>query len=252
MKLLRVVILIIVASVISHSAFASQAMLQQAWGEYLKGDYLKALSRCREIADDKTLGEEGRYIMGLSFLKLDRPDEARKNFTFIIDNYKRASMRSEAILGIADSYFIEGNFQKSEEYYRKLLRENSSTGYASIAYLRLGESQLKQGKWQESEESFSKILRDYPLSLEVDDAKKYLKRDISYFTIQVGAFSKRTNADKCVRTLSKKGHSAYVEKGYRKDKLLYRVKIGQFNTKEEANRMASKLKRQGFATRINT
>lgn len=236
----------------SHTCFGDEAALQKAWVYYLRGDYEKALDTCRKLSTNKVLGEEGRYIMGLSFLKLGDYPQARKNFEFLLENYSTVKRREQILLGIADSYYLGGEFEKAEQCYVELLKAFSDTDYASIAYLRLGLCQKNQGKWQEAVSSFSKVVRDFPLSLEAEAARDCLKDKTSCFSVQVGAFSKRENAQRLADLLIKKGYDAYIEKTCHGDKLIYRVRVGKFNTRNDAQQEAAELKKEGLAVRICT
>lgn len=238
--------------VASHICFGDEATLQKAWAYYLKGEHEKALDACRKISRSKALGEEGRYIMGLSFLKLGDYQQARKNFEFLLENYPKSERREQILLGIADSYYLEEEFEKAEQYYVRLLKDFPDTDYASIVYLRLGLCQRNQGKWQEAESSFYKVVRDFPLSLEAEAVRDYLKEKTGYFSVQVGAFSKADNAQRLSGLLRKKGYDAYIEKTCHGDKLIYRVRVGKFNTRKDAQKEAAKLKKEGFTVRICT
>jgi len=244
-------IILIIALIVPGTCFGGQPTLDKAWTYYLKGDYRRAVDVCRLASKNRMLGEEGRYLMGLSQLKLNDAAEARKNFEFILENYPRSSVKPELLLGVADSYFVEEKFDKAEQEYKRLLGSSSSTDYASIAYLRLAISQQKQGKWQEADGSLHKLIRDYPLSLEVNEARTFLKRKGDFFSVQVGAFSKKENAGKLLSTLRKKGYDVRVEKSYKNDKLIYLVKIGKFSTKTKAQQEAKRLKKEGFSARIS-
>jgi len=245
-------VILVMALTVPGICFGGQPTLDKAWTYYLKGDYKRTVNACRIASKNRMLGEEGRYLMGLSQLKLNDAAEARKNFEFVLENYPRSSTKAELLLGIADSYFIEERFDIAEQEYRRLLGSFSNTGYASIAYLRLAISQQRQGKWQEADASLHKLIRDYPLSLEVDEARTYLKRKGDFFSVQVGAFSKKENAGKLLSTLRKKGYDVRVEKSYKNDKLIYLVKIGKFGTKAKAQQEAKRLKKEGFSARISS
>lgn len=252
MKYILLLLTLVVILAFNNICFANEATLQRAWSYYLRGDYRKTASACRIISRDRMLGEEGRYIMGLSLLKLGNLQGARKNFSFVLDNYPNSKIRDAVLLGIADSYYLEGKFDKAEEYCIRLLKNFPGTGYASIACLRMGESQRKQGKWEKADSSFYKVVRDYPFSLEERVARAYLKKKTDFFSIQIGAFSKKGNAQKLSKLLRKKGYDGYIVKSYKKDRLIYRVRVGKFGTRKRADDEAAKLKKEGFTVRICT
>lgn len=64
-------------------------------------------------------------------------------------------------------------------------------------------------------------------SSEVIDAK---------FTLQVGAFPDRTQALKISADLEQKGYESWIQRGKSKDKDIFRVRIGKFPTRHEAER----------------
>lgn len=246
----KIIVVLFIISLSTQVFASSRTAMDKAWASYLKGDYNSAIDSCRIVSKNVKLGAEGRYLMGICFLKLNDTKEARKNFEFALENYPKSPRIEEIMLGVADSYYIDKDHQKAEAAYQKMLRKFPNSDYASMAYLRLGECQRELGKWRESETSFCKIMNTYALSLEAQQAQELLKKQTSYFSIQVGAFSKRDNADSLAVLLNQKGHNAYVDKVYSGDNLIYRVRVGQYNTKEQAEAQARSLAQEGFSTRI--
>ena len=66
------------------------------------------------------------------------------------------------------------------------------------------------------------------------------------FAVQVGAFSKKDNAQGLVKKLQNKGFTAYIT-----TKNPYRVQVGAFKTKEAAEELGKELKQIGFPVYIN-
>ncbi|NQT90996.1 MAG: SPOR domain-containing protein [Candidatus Omnitrophica bacterium] len=250
MRYITLVTAIVLSFVLIGTSFASEAMLQKAWVYYLSGEYVKSVNLCRLASRERMLGEEGRYLMALSFLKLGNIYEARKNFEFALNNYPKSTRKQQLLLGVADSYYIQADYSNAQEYYKRLLKSFKNTDYAAMAYLRLGECQRKEGQWRESESSLHKVVRDFPLSLEARAAKVALNKGADFFSLQVGAFSKADNAEGLARLLKRKGYDVTIEKHYANDKLVYRVKVGKFDAKEKARKEAARLKKEGFSARV--
>ncbi len=248
---LLITTVIFVLSAFSSYGFCNDPVLDKAWTYYLRSDYKNTLDACRVISKKRALGEEGRYLMGLSFLKLGLQKKARENFEFVIKNYPSSGLKEELLLGIADSYYLDGDFNQAEKYYRRLLKNFQNTHYASMAYLNLGKALRRQGKWKEADGLFSKVTHSWPLSLEAKEAKKYLLKD-NFFSIQAGAFAKRENALSLLKALRKKGYSAAIEKHCDREKVLYKVKIGRFEQEDMAKKEARKLKKDGFTPRVTS
>ena len=66
------------------------------------------------------------------------------------------------------------------------------------------------------------------------------------FAVQVGAFSKKENAEGLVDRLQNNGFTAYIT-----TKNPYRVQVGAFKTKDAAQELGDELKKIGFPVYIN-
>ncbi|SKA78465.1 N-acetylmuramoyl-L-alanine amidase [Clostridium sp. USBA 49] len=65
------------------------------------------------------------------------------------------------------------------------------------------------------------------------------------YKVQVGAFSKKENAENLTNKLKSQGYSVYM---YKDTDSLYKVQVGAFSKKENADKLASKLKADGYNT----
>lgn len=64
------------------------------------------------------------------------------------------------------------------------------------------------------------------------------------FAVQVAALNVRTEADAIANRLASKGYAAYVQPPANGTAQVYRVRIGKFNTRREAETIAAKLQRE--------
>ncbi len=65
------------------------------------------------------------------------------------------------------------------------------------------------------------------------------------YTVQIGAFKSREQAQKLVDVLKEKGHPAFLKQVYIPDMgSIYRVRVGGFKTREEAKTYSDNLKRK--------
>lgn len=75
------------------------------------------------------------------------------------------------------------------------------------------------------------------------------------YTVQVGSFTRAGDAQRMAANLESDGYPAYVARGVVDGTTYYRVRVGKYQTRDEASRMASKVKRSkaidAFTTRIN-
>ena len=66
-----------------------------------------------------------------------------------------------------------------------------------------------------------------------------------YFTIQVGAFSSYDNAQELVAEL-KAHYEAYMEKDVKSTVTIYRVRVGRFNQRAQAQKVCERLSSEGY------
>jgi cell division septation protein DedD len=64
-----------------------------------------------------------------------------------------------------------------------------------------------------------------------------------HYTVQVAAFRQQSMAEEMIKALSKKGHDAYLATGASPDGdgVTYRVRVGRFTTREQADHAAKRL-----------
>ncbi|WP_417898855.1 N-acetylmuramoyl-L-alanine amidase [Bacillus haimaensis] len=67
------------------------------------------------------------------------------------------------------------------------------------------------------------------------------------YKVQVGAFKAKENADNLAKELDRKGYSTFAFL----EQGLYKVQVGAFSQKENADRLAEQLRKQGYSTFIS-
>ncbi len=70
------------------------------------------------------------------------------------------------------------------------------------------------------------------------------------YTVQVGSFSTKANADTLLETLSSSHKDAYVEEFSTTESNYWRVRVGKFETREDAERKAADLTGEGYSVFI--
>jgi TolA-binding protein len=72
------------------------------------------------------------------------------------------------------------------------------------------------------------------------------RRSNSAFNIQIGSYQDVEKADNCIQNIKQSGQNAYAEKIVVKNKGLYRVNIGPFKNRRDAERVGKNLKVKGI------
>lgn len=224
--------------------------LTKAEQAFIKGDYEGVIIIGNSYLTQRTKSDdELQYLMGRALLKLNRFDEARNRFSRVINDSDSDRLLDESYIGLADSYYLEGDYKKAKEYYEKVIRYFPDLDDTPIVYYRLGECCAKLGDNATSREYYDMLVRIYPYSLET----KFLvgeKSDFVEYGIQVGSFKKWRNAKKLCDELKSKDFDADIYTAVLGGSYFYRVRVGRFNRLGDAEDMARALRNRGYTVKI--
>jgi septal ring-binding cell division protein DamX len=160
--------------------------------------------------------EDVLYLQALALLKLNRADEARQKLRELENLFASSDRKASASASIGDSYYYAGDFGRASQAYEETLRKYPASDQAEYIQSQLGAIRAKS--------------------------------PASFYTVQVGSFSNQKNARALAGKLSRLNYDAYVEKD--ENGRMYRVRVGHFTSKEEAFHLETRLKREGYPTKI--
>jgi DedD protein len=72
------------------------------------------------------------------------------------------------------------------------------------------------------------------------------------WTVQIGSFASRGNAQKLVTELTDKGYDAFMLAGGGRNGLMYRVRVGRLAQRDAATALATQLQAAGYAGSVTT
>jgi len=273
---MRIFIVIALLSAIGFqvpAAFASTTA-ERAEELFLEGKYDKAMMEAdKAINADSGKRYELYYLKGLSALKLNKFAEARKAFEYVKDRYPRSDRALDSYIGIGDAYFLEGNSSEALRAYKTAADVFADDKNIVVIRQRITECLAKPGA-QESPKEYAAVRSVDVKPAEVRSTEK-LKKTMNFapkkkvsgsakspaqeavsrdnagkFSVQVGSFKDRFNALKLVSKLSARHYDARLESPAVSSDKLYRVKVGKFSSEEDVNKLAVKLKREGYPTKV--
>ncbi len=216
-----------------------------AQAHYQRGDYARAQTTAAHAA--ATAGGVQRdlahYMAGMSAYRLNNFATAER-YLRVAATSRDESMSADARSTLGLIYSGQGRYAEAAD---ALLRSaNLQTGEdRAQAYFYAGIAQQKLGRWPQARTSLllaRRSTRDAALGRQID---QHLA--VTGYTIQVGAFTSRANADKAARGYASKAASARVgsvrvtpavQSGGRPVNL---VQIGRFATFNAANTARSRL-----------
>ena len=222
---------------------------------FLKGDYKKAIKEGERMLaqagkDSRGLNEL-YYILGVSYMKDGNLLRASDIFEIILRESRSSEFRTEAEIGLADTYFLRGDYATAEKHYKQMEERRAYARFADGIYYRLKRCAEKKGDNAAAAAYAAKISGNFPPPAE-DNGLDVLRNPGFFYTVQAGSFSRQANANGLKEELFRKGYDAYVEK-YQKPgggNILFRVKVGRFNDRGQAEESAKKLSKEGYPIRI--
>lgn len=220
---------------------------------FLKGDYARTIRDCEYLlkrSPRKGVKEEAYYLLGVSCLKEDNISKAQETFELIIKDFPNGKFIDLAQLGLAEVYSGQTDYDKALGIYSDILEKFSNSSYLSIVLFRLGECYQKQGEWAKARHYYERLAKEYPLSIEAGKVNEILKGDEFAFTVQVGSFKDKKNAERLKDAMLNKGYDAYIVKGSTGQITLYRVRVGKFDTRAGAESLERQLKDEGLPSAI--
>ncbi len=220
------------------------APLDDAYKSYLNEDYEATIDKAKSVPQN----DEALYLLGLAYLKMGNYPESREYFLKLTQNFPHSEKLEEASLKIADSYFLEGDYEKAMALYKEVEKKYPSSDYQPLIYSKLAQVATKEGQWDERKKYLSLLKEKYSQGTEINlPGANETKED--FFTIQVGAFSTKKNALSLSNELSAKYKPYIIEE--KADKYtLYKVRIGKFKDRKKAEMVWGKLIKQGYPAHI--
>ncbi len=219
---------------------------------FVKGDYKEAITEGEKVMAGAKGGkdlDELYYILGLCYLKDGNYLRAGDIFEIILGEFKQSKFRNEAKLGLGDSCFFRGDYEKAKKEYENLLHNKDAQKLQALVYERLSECALKTGDARSADDYRKMLNGNFPLNIEPKVDLSLSKYDGGY-SVQVGSFSSSINARNLKQKLVDKGYSVFVEEGYSDGKMISRVKVGSFSTRQAAAAAERRLSRDGYSTKI--
>lgn len=244
---------------------AASTSAERAEELFLEGQYAKSMAAAdRAIAADSGKRYELYYLKGLSAIKLNKFAEARRSFEYVIERYPRSGRALDSYVGMGDAYYLEGNTQGALRSYKAAADAFPDDKNIVVVRQRISECMSKSAALAKPREyvpapqpvesrrgtvNFTPKAKRY-IQAEPPAQKSAARDRAGQFCVQVGSFSKKANASRLASKLSAKGYDAYVESPAGQANKLYRVRVGRAKSKEESEKLAVRLKREGYPTKV--
>ncbi|MBI4226833.1 MAG: SPOR domain-containing protein [Candidatus Omnitrophica bacterium] len=239
----------------ANSASASRPIAEME-AAYLRGEYALVVATGQRVLQEAPASAADRlddiwYLIGLAQLQLQQPDEARRTWIVLLDQWPGSRWRPDAETGVADALWMSEEPARAVALYQAVLARLGPGHPASTrAQYQLGQAARQAGQWTVARQAFEGVIAGAPQSFEAGLARAVLQQSDFTFSVQVGAFGVRDNAVRLQRQLAQRGYSAMVDQALADGRVMHRVRVGRFSSREQATEIASRLRQDGFPSKI--
>ena len=248
---------------ICFSFLSSQDHIDALIQDVLQGSRDSATIALPAIEQEFPNNPSVMYLKGL--LETDG-GEAMAIFSNLYNNHPTSDYGDDAVMKVAEYYYVAGLYIQATNWLKKMPIYYSRSDHieravklflnslivsglkdTAIFYSRVFERQFPQ---LDVDGKINDLLQDFEKSNQQKEetkeqtlrAAKVEDNQVGIYSLQSGAYSDRENAEFQKTNLIISGFSARVTELYRNNRVLYSVRIGYFNSKNDAGIIGSQIK----------
>ncbi|MBN2121280.1 MAG: SPOR domain-containing protein [Candidatus Omnitrophica bacterium] len=193
--------------------------------------------------------DEVLFLLAEAYIGTSNLAKARETLRSLYKDFPGSPYAKKSVLRIADSYYLESNYQQARNIYNYFIEKYNDPVFLSSVYLKLAYCEEKLGNWELKKSYMKAIEEKFSASVEASKLEELNKRGF-HFVVQVGAFIDKDNAGDLIKNLKKDGFSSYLVGEKEDGKLFYKVRIGKFIKRKEAEAELESLIAKGYPARI--
>lgn len=208
----------------------------------------KAKEIFHKLADDVNnprIAEVYYYLGRLAIM----PDSAIYYYKIVIDKYPQSRYADVAYLEVAKISIMKESFEDALVVLNELARNYPNSEIKDEILFWTGVAFIESGNRESGHKKLQELVNNYPNSIWASRAKNLLPSNLppkEYYTIQIGSYRNKENADKRVDELKTKGIEGRIVEAIVMDKIHYRVWVGEFATREQAKSVLLRLDSLGI------
>jgi len=240
---------------------ADQVLYGIAQYHFAVGYYLTAAKDYERLLrehGDSGLRADALYWLASSKLAIGAADSAAVYFRRLVRDHSGHSLASWAELGLIDAMYMKQEYAAAQQRCQEFLQNRSGNELTPVVLFRLFEIREARGDRAAAAGILQQLVGSYPDTYQGKQAQRRLtewgwddageaseeKPAEGNYTIQVGAFSKRSNGLNLQSQLRSWGYQVEMIKRAGRHRTLYLIWVGSYQTREEALRQAEKLERE--------
>ena len=200
--------------------------------------------------NDPRIAEAYYYLGRLSI----KPDTALYYYNKVVNSYPQSRFADIAHLEIAKINIARKKYQNSIITLNELLRKYPDTAHEDEVLFWLGVSYVSNGMEDQGIAMLKNLRQKYPQSMWSERALTIIPDNGSgtpppaeeYYTVQVGSYRNKANADTYAAQLRQKGYDVQVVEALVKGNTYFRVWVGKYPTIDEAKAFSLTLESAGI------
>jgi tetratricopeptide (TPR) repeat protein len=231
--------------------------------------YVAARKMFEQIPDTSPFAVEASYLEGKGYFQTGEFDKAEKIFQTATKQFNPSKNKSQtpfqnefywwSVLGLAETKAAGGDFSGAEKLYKQLLEpqfESNIMPLALLGLVKISNQAKKTGQatyyldqykdhYGQPPAGYGKTTQSPPGG--ADDSKsideKADKLLGNKYYVQIGVYSKKDNADKTAAMYKKNKYKTTVESFNKQGQVFYRVLLGSYNSKPQAEFIKERLEK---------
>jgi tetratricopeptide (TPR) repeat protein len=213
-----------------------QRELDTALSAYQAGNDRETLRLADDLLRQTPGGEaamQAYYLRGMAEYRLKEDDLARQDLERVYRGTRNHDLRLKAIDALGELAYRRGELAAAVTLLQEVVAQTfAGDKPADHAHYRLGCIFQQQGRWQDADVHLERVACDFKDS---DLARKARQRTRARkWTIQIGSYTSRANADQEAQRLRSNGFETYIEPVMRNDKVVFILQVGRWGRFELA------------------
>ncbi len=247
---------------------SAEALLWMCKYSFLNGSYSITSEQTKEF--QKRFGQsvflpEMLWVSGSSYLITGYRDRAAERFRRILEEFPQSVWAPWALLGLGDLLFSAQEFEQAISQYKRLIDSYADSDVLPLALISLCWSFLETKEVEnaylyynfykdrfpsgilEQGELIAKIRTEFSEKIKEEKQekqKKQEKRKGAEYTIQIGIFPNKNQAEKEFKRFQSLGYTTGILELTKEGATSWRVEVGIFDSEKRAENLRKKLEKR--------
>lgn len=236
---------------------ADDALAQIADYYYARGYYVTAQKHYLRVVQDYAGGDQSdkaRFRIGQTYLALKKPAQARQALEELASQRRGSVWAVHANAALVDAYLLEEDWENAVSLAEELVADEAYKDLKAYLLKDIAEGYTRLGRDGEAKAALQRIRVECPNSFEESRLSPGIQApgavvvpvdSLGRFAVQAGAFGDSTNAAALLDLLAGQGFSTRLSATPLDSPVLWRVRIGPYRTRAEAELVASLIRLPG-------